>query len=245
MLDAVNGALNIGGALANFGFGLANQIQGQKNFNKQFAYQDDYNKNAIQWRVADARKAGLHPLAALGSNGAGVGSFASSGQAPYIDRINLTKQNELLQAQIDNIKADTKQKLATGLPGQVTSVKQPADLVSPLKPETLSKLTSHEVLGGNPREVKVRPDNQVGFDENPGLALENIRSHHMDREDTFDMVDKLNSKLTPQEIKDGFRYLPYYTPTGTVFRKVRGREKEKYDDSSVFEDIVRFYVGRR
>lgn len=33
---------------------------------EQIAYQKELNKNQIQWRVEDAKKAGLHPLAALG-----------------------------------------------------------------------------------------------------------------------------------------------------------------------------------
>lgn len=33
---------------------------------KQFQFQQDYIKNSAQWRVEDAKKAGLHPMAALG-----------------------------------------------------------------------------------------------------------------------------------------------------------------------------------
>lgn len=35
-------------------------------FKKQYKYQKEFAQNAIQWRVADAVAAGLHPLAALG-----------------------------------------------------------------------------------------------------------------------------------------------------------------------------------
>lgn len=33
---------------------------------RQFQFQQDYIKNSAQWRVEDAKKAGLHPMAALG-----------------------------------------------------------------------------------------------------------------------------------------------------------------------------------
>lgn len=55
--------------------GLIN-AQSAKNINKkQLAYADALNKNRIQWTVEDAKKAGIHPLAALGASS--VGGFAS------------------------------------------------------------------------------------------------------------------------------------------------------------------------
>ena len=38
----------------------------QKNFLKNFKYQDLVNKNSMQWRAEDAKKAGFHPLYAMG-----------------------------------------------------------------------------------------------------------------------------------------------------------------------------------
>lgn len=56
----------------------------QANWQTSMAYQDLVNKNTIQWKVQDAQKAGLHPLAALGVNTAGgptsfIGATPSTG----------------------------------------------------------------------------------------------------------------------------------------------------------------------
>lgn len=54
----------------------------------QFAYQRELNKNQIQWRVADAVKAGIHPLYALGPTGASFSpvSGGTSDAGEYISR---------------------------------------------------------------------------------------------------------------------------------------------------------------
>lgn len=54
------GASLAGGALSAF--------TGAKNAKKQAAMQQQFAKNAIQWKVKDALKAGVHPLYALGAN---------------------------------------------------------------------------------------------------------------------------------------------------------------------------------
>jgi hypothetical protein len=43
---------------------------GQKNFNKNLQWQKDFAQHGLSWRVQDAKRAGLHPLAALGAAGA-------------------------------------------------------------------------------------------------------------------------------------------------------------------------------
>lgn len=70
------GAVVGGGLGGGIGSGIeSNQAnktaQGYYNSNMSFAQQQaqfnqDYVKNAMQWRVADAKKAGVHPMAALG-----------------------------------------------------------------------------------------------------------------------------------------------------------------------------------
>lgn len=97
---------------------------------EQRAAEERLNKNRVQWLVEDAKKAGINPLAALGSPVAG--SFASpvpSGQSRSgstiadgfgalgrgIDRMMREKthlENDLLRAQIGNVNADTAGKLS-------------------------------------------------------------------------------------------------------------------------------------
>jgi hypothetical protein len=57
--------------LTNFQ-GQANYEAAQKlnktQFEQQLQYQKDFAQQGVTWRVADAKKAGIHPLAALGAN---------------------------------------------------------------------------------------------------------------------------------------------------------------------------------
>lgn len=74
------------GALIGAGSSLLGGIFGNKSQQAALDYQKAYNKKKIQWLVQDAQKAGIHPLAALGSPVAG--SFASPvGSSPLGDSI--------------------------------------------------------------------------------------------------------------------------------------------------------------
>lgn len=71
------------GALADLGGGLVDQYFNEKASDKAWKRQKKVLQNQVQWRVADAVAAGLHPLAALGlspANGpaATVGSSLGS-----------------------------------------------------------------------------------------------------------------------------------------------------------------------
>lgn len=122
MWNFLGGLVGGAGSLLGGIFGANNQsnIAAQN-----IAYQNLYAKNRIQWTVADAQKAGINPLAALGnatqtysnqvgdnSLGAGIsGAGQSLGRA--IDAIASTEdrtkelENKLLEAKIANVNADT------------------------------------------------------------------------------------------------------------------------------------------
>lgn len=107
-----------GGALANKG--------SSGNIGDQLAYQREFAQNGVRWRVADAKAAGIHPLAALGaqtisynpiavsSNDYGV-SEALGRMGQGIDRAIHAKalaeeralDSELKRAQIANVNAQT------------------------------------------------------------------------------------------------------------------------------------------
>lgn len=71
-------------------------IMGQKNQEKQqqqaYENQKEFAQSGIQWKVEDAKKAGIHPLYALGAN---THSFASqiSGSNPMAEGISNAGQN--------------------------------------------------------------------------------------------------------------------------------------------------------
>lgn len=114
IFGSVTGGLS---GIANIGVGAANITAQKKIAAENRAMQREFAQNSIQWRVNDAKKAGLHPLYALGANGTsytpqsldsfgysqiadGVKGIASSFQNYNIAK-NQRLQNELLTSQIE------------------------------------------------------------------------------------------------------------------------------------------------
>ena len=54
---------------------------------KQFRFQNLAAKKSIQWRVKDAREAGIHPIYALGAQAFSPSPVSISGSAPLADGI--------------------------------------------------------------------------------------------------------------------------------------------------------------
>lgn len=55
-------------ALGSLAGSVVSGLFGNKQADKNIKYQKQFAKEGIQWKVADAKKAGIHPLAALGAN---------------------------------------------------------------------------------------------------------------------------------------------------------------------------------
>lgn len=88
------------GDLISAGVSLWNASQNrdaQRDFNAQqmqlaqqnMALQREFAQSGIQWRVQDAVKAGLHPLAALGNQGVSFSPVSVGGSAPQMDLGNM------------------------------------------------------------------------------------------------------------------------------------------------------------
>lgn len=71
------GANIIGGLLGKSSADKARQAQ-QDQFNTNVQLQRDFAQSGIQWRVEDAKKAGIHPIYALGSGGASFSPVSSN-----------------------------------------------------------------------------------------------------------------------------------------------------------------------
>lgn len=56
------------GSIISAGSSLLGGLLGKSSADKQMKMQTKFAKNGIQWRVEDAKKAGIHPLAALGAS---------------------------------------------------------------------------------------------------------------------------------------------------------------------------------
>jgi len=58
----------IGSALGNIASGITGAISAKSAAKQQYKQQKEFAQNGIQWKVADAKAAGIHPLYALGAN---------------------------------------------------------------------------------------------------------------------------------------------------------------------------------
>lgn len=77
--SAIGGA--IGGALGLIGAGQS-QASAERLNQLNYAHQKEFAQNGIRWKVADAKAAGLHPLAALGALTASYSPSAVIGDSP-------------------------------------------------------------------------------------------------------------------------------------------------------------------
>lgn len=127
----------IGGALIGAGSSLLGGFLNKKFDNsaeiakQNYEQQKEFAQNSIQWRVNDARQAGLHPLAALGTQGSyytpsaqvggdNMGQYVAQagseiGKAMQMLQLqNMQLQNDKLGAEIEGQKSDNMAKANVG-----------------------------------------------------------------------------------------------------------------------------------
>lgn len=129
LIGAASSAL--GGLLGNKSAKEANQAA-ERNAQKQYEQQKEFAQSGIQWKVADAEKAGIHPLYAMGANTVSyapqsIGSTPSNfdfvgqagqniGRAIDATRSNPAKQNALAltasKIQLEGLQLDNEIKKA-------------------------------------------------------------------------------------------------------------------------------------
>lgn len=146
--------MGIWGPLISAGTSLLGGLLGRKSQNKmadkQAALQKEFAQSGIQWRVEDAKKAGIHPLYALGAQTASFspvsvgdplgGAFSDMGQhlgravdamgtreeravGKVLQHLQLERaglENDLLRTQIASEKARKIGMLGPALPGDTT-----------------------------------------------------------------------------------------------------------------------------
>lgn len=65
--------------------GLFNSSSSESASDANYSAQKEFAQNGLQWKAADARAAGLHPMAVLGSSGAAFSPSFTAGQMPNFD----------------------------------------------------------------------------------------------------------------------------------------------------------------
>lgn len=113
----------VGGALIGGGLGLAGSLVGGSN-KKQIRWQREQLQKGIQYRVADAKKAGIHPLYALGANiqspspiqvsgGLGEGlQQMGQGLGQISQRFQMNWERQQTMAQIRVMESETQKNIA-------------------------------------------------------------------------------------------------------------------------------------
>lgn len=93
----IGGIAGAVGSIVGGGLGLVGSANSQANaaaINKfNYKAQKEFAQNGIRWRVADAKAAGLHPLAALGASSANYTPSAAIGDSPDFSFLQDVGQN--------------------------------------------------------------------------------------------------------------------------------------------------------
>lgn len=86
MLDAlISAGANLLGNLFNVGSQKDTNAQQMQIAQQNIALQKEFAQHGIAWKVADAKAAGLHPLAALGAQTSSFSPVSVGGDAPKVD----------------------------------------------------------------------------------------------------------------------------------------------------------------
>lgn len=143
----------IGQLASKFAGPAINALIGQNQMDQNFGFQREVLRNQLQWRAEDARKAGLHPTAALGIPAAGgfpVGSpgaafdLANSAARRAVDPDRALRR-DLLQAQIEETQSRTALNRAEAL-GRNGGARNNLPSTSPAGPSQPERTTIKRVI---------------------------------------------------------------------------------------------------
>lgn len=118
---AIGGAADIAGTVVGSASSRKESSRNRKEAIRQFNIMDDYNKNMTQYRVKDAIKAGVNPLAALGSSAnysptissggtSGAGDNIARGFSSVGDRVQRAVNDYYRDAQVESTELDLESK---------------------------------------------------------------------------------------------------------------------------------------
>lgn len=208
----MNWSADVGGLLNVFNpfawLNYSNQRENQRyqrqqdTLNRQMQY--DFAQNSIKWRTADAKSAGIHPLAALGVSPSSASPVYSSSDSPRAEFGELAKiQLDLARAEVRKTNAE-----AEAIEGQSSfqpDVSNPSGVkeTSLVKPEKMARVTERPADNNAVVSYSIEPDQQEidKYESLPFLtgAVEYLRNYH------FNGIENLN-RARPK-IEDNLRKL--------------------------------------
>lgn len=252
MADIFSGSF-FGGLASAIGsiYGANQNAQAQEQINAQnIAEQERFAQNSIQWKVADAKAAGINPLAALGaptssfsnvvapqpgagfsSAGQAIGRALSALQSPE-DRAADTAAKvaalDKTQAEADYYRSMALKNVAPGNPPPVVST-SPVQPV-PFKP-TMTGDDPGTVAGSGPgTQIYDLPGGAKGV--TPPHDIASLGFFHPASLAWYisqGIMPYVNSDYRPKEVRDmsQFPLMPLYYPT-PEWRKILGRVPSEY-----------------
>lgn len=166
----------VGGALSGSAQSAANAANlewAKKQWQKNYAMQKEFAQHGLQWRSEDAKRAGLHPLAALGVNMSGASPVSVGGE-----QMADTSAGETARSMGQDIsRAITatqtrEQRILNNL--QLES----QTLENSYKRALINKLAKETAMIGPPMPPAVEPGHvsSVGFTKTPGGSMSPIPS---------------------------------------------------------------------
>lgn len=176
----VTGALISGGAQLLGGLISSGSNSSSNAMNAQL--QREFAQNGIRWRVEDAKAAGLHPLAALGTSGASASpsfvagdlgeSIARAGQSmgDIVSRTRTATEAAIQDAQLESLKASSAKDYAQAAywtseakrAGQVAANPMPASVA----PTGVVQVKPDQVISTKPGDPSVTAGQHAGYTDN-------------------------------------------------------------------------------
>lgn len=199
--------------LGGIGSALLGGLFGSSAKKKELAYQREFAQHGIRWRVADAKAAGIHPLAALGSPGA---QYQPSNATPWADAARsigeqlqqrtqgktdkalAAKQGELLDAQVAEARSRTllnETNALRAMPRPGVAVRRPASQDDPYEMRQENALIKVRLENG---EVITMPNPDV-YEIGPAELVTGRGIIEGARQ--VDRAKKRAAKVAPRQVK--------------------------------------------
>lgn len=138
----------VGGLAASIYNGNENRKAQEKINQQNYNTSKEFAQNSIQWKVADAKKAGIHPLAALGTNASyAPTAMSDSGQSDtprYVSGV-ISSLGQIAEKAVDALNSNSKKDLSEQLDGKQTAqnVTPTAENITKTNPKSAIKVVNN------------------------------------------------------------------------------------------------------